>query len=149
MRNRVYSGRRSTTGFALIEVLVSAALFSIGILGLVALQARSVQFSSDAEDRIIASSLANDLAGLMWTYQTVDVTSAALSGPYATWQARATATAPACLPNCLAGVVEAKAEPSTIAATGTTKATITITWKAANKASSASNSSYSMQVVIP
>ena len=38
-------------GVTLIEVLVSVLIMSFGILGIVALQARAIQFSLDADDR--------------------------------------------------------------------------------------------------
>jgi len=60
-------------GVALLEVLVSLLLFSLGILGLIGLQARAVSFSIDAEDRNRASLLANDVASAMWLQRTVTI----------------------------------------------------------------------------
>lgn len=52
-------------GVTLIEVLVSVLIMSFGILGVVALQARAVQFSLDADDRNRAALFADDLAAQM------------------------------------------------------------------------------------
>jgi type IV pilus assembly protein PilV len=53
-------------GFALLEALISILIFSIGILGIVALQAVSVTNSSANRYRITASFLADQLIGQMW-----------------------------------------------------------------------------------
>ena len=56
------SARASQSGVALIEVLISILLFSLGILGLIGLQARAISFSVDAEDRNRAALFANEIA---------------------------------------------------------------------------------------
>ncbi len=48
-------------GFSLIEVLVTLVLVAIGVLGMVALQGRSIQYTQDAVQRNSAVSLVNDL----------------------------------------------------------------------------------------
>lgn len=53
-------------GMTLIEVLVSLLIFSFGFLGLIGMQARAVQISTDAEDRNRASLLANEIVSQMW-----------------------------------------------------------------------------------
>ncbi|HYD97326.1 MAG TPA: type IV pilus modification protein PilV [Noviherbaspirillum sp.] len=50
-------------GMLLIEALVAILIFSIGILGLVGLQARAVAMSTDAKQRADAAILANQLIG--------------------------------------------------------------------------------------
>ncbi|MEJ1162953.1 type IV pilus modification protein PilV [Variovorax sp. CCNWLW186] len=67
------SVRASQAGVALIEVLVSVLLFSLGILGLIGLQTRAIGLSLDAEDRNRAALLANDIAATMWTTRTVAI----------------------------------------------------------------------------
>lgn len=49
----------------MIEVLVTLILISIGVLGMVALQSRTVQYTQDAVQRNSAALLANDLVELM------------------------------------------------------------------------------------
>lgn len=58
--------RRPQRGMALLEVLVSVLLFSLGILGLIGLQARAISYSVEAEDRNRAALLANEIASAMW-----------------------------------------------------------------------------------
>ena len=64
---------RNQGGAFLLEVLISILIFSFALLGLVALQARAVQFSVNAEDRNRAALLANELVATMLTQQSVDV----------------------------------------------------------------------------
>lgn len=57
--------KRRLSGFSMIEVLVTLLLISIGILGMVALQARTIQYTQDAVQRNNAAMLANDLVELI------------------------------------------------------------------------------------
>lgn len=52
-------------GFSLIEVLVTLVLITIGVLGMVALQSRSIAFTQDTTQRNTAAMLAQDLLELM------------------------------------------------------------------------------------
>lgn len=54
-------------GFSLIEVLVTLLLTSIGILGMVAMQGRSIQYTQDAVQRNTAVALANELIDIIRT----------------------------------------------------------------------------------
>ncbi|RSZ37537.1 fimbrial assembly protein [Variovorax beijingensis] len=83
-RSQASSFRRGQTGIALLEVLVSVLLFSLGLLGLIGLQARAISFSSDAEDRNRAALLANEAVALMWLNKSVNVPAGELSS----WQSR-------------------------------------------------------------
>ena len=58
--------RRSQSGVMLLEALVAILIFSVGILGIVGLQATAVQQSSDARYRAQAAELAQQLLGQMW-----------------------------------------------------------------------------------
>lgn len=62
---------RRARGISLIEVLVVIVLLSFGLIGVVGLQARAVQFSTSAEDSNRAAMLANEMASAMWTNQSV------------------------------------------------------------------------------
>jgi type IV pilus assembly protein PilV len=64
---------RAQRGVALIEVLVSVLLFSLGILGLIGLQTRAINFSVDAADRNRAALLANEIASTMWLNNSIAV----------------------------------------------------------------------------
>lgn len=66
----------------MLEVLVSILLFSFGLLGLVALQARATQYSVDAEDRNRAALLATEISTLMLAQRTLNIPAA----QYTAWQ---------------------------------------------------------------
>jgi len=69
---------RGEAGVALLEVLVAVLLFSLGLLGLIGLQARAVSFSVDAEDRNRAAILANELVATMWLNRSTTLSTDAL-----------------------------------------------------------------------
>lgn len=58
--------RESQRGVMLIEMLIAVLLFSLGILGIVALQAQSIRHVGDAQYRGEAVFLANALVSQMW-----------------------------------------------------------------------------------
>jgi type IV pilus assembly protein PilV len=66
MRNFEVYQPLGETGFVLVEALVAILVFSIGILGIIALQAVSVTNSSESMYRRNASLLADQLIGKMW-----------------------------------------------------------------------------------
>lgn len=57
---------QAQAGVLLLEALIAILIFSLGILSLVALQATSIQLTSDAKYRTDATLLANRLIGRMW-----------------------------------------------------------------------------------
>lgn len=64
---------RPQRGMALLEVLVSVLLFSLGILGLIGLQVRAINYSVEVEDRNRAAMLANEIASAMWLSNSVTI----------------------------------------------------------------------------
>jgi len=107
---------KSQGGMMLLEVLVSILIFSIGLLGTVAMYARSIQNSVASEDRARASLLANELVATMWTNGTLNLSTAIVDG----WNARVdAASSPA---TGLPGGVGTVSVASGLA-------TITITWQ--------------------
>lgn len=61
------SGRRSRQhGGFLLEALVGILIFTLGVLGLVALQGRAIAYTSDAQYRGEAAYLANSYVSKMW-----------------------------------------------------------------------------------
>ncbi|MCJ0973724.1 type IV pilus modification protein PilV [Pseudomonas sp. PS1] len=52
-------------GFSMIEVLVAIIIISIGVLGLVAMQGKTIQYTQDASQRNVAAMLASDLMELV------------------------------------------------------------------------------------
>lgn len=84
------SRRRAQRGFTLIEVLVALLIFSFGVLGMVGMQARAVQYSIQTGDRARAALLASEIVSQMWANQSTTVSSSDL----AAWQARVTDALP-------------------------------------------------------
>jgi type IV pilus assembly protein PilV len=123
-------------GMSLIEVLVSLVIFSIGVLGMVGLQARATQLSIDAEDRTRATLLANELVSQMWAAGTTGVS----QGVVVAWQRRLADTAAGGLPNAEGEVSEPDGEGVV---------TIRITWRSPAKLPSDPASSYVTKVVQP
>jgi type IV pilus assembly protein PilV len=61
---------RYQSGSLLLEGMVAILIFSLGILGLMALQAASIRLSDDARGRSDAAFLANKIIGQMWLQDT-------------------------------------------------------------------------------
>jgi type IV pilus assembly protein PilV len=61
-----HGGARRQQGAALLEALFAVLLFSVGVLGLVGLQAASIKNSADAKYRSDAAQLAKQIVGQMW-----------------------------------------------------------------------------------
>ena len=136
-RNR---GPKRQSGLTLIEVLVAFLILSFGLLGLVGLQARAIQYSVSAEDTNRAALLANEIASTIVTStlpgQDISLSSTVTNA----WKARVSNTAGGGLPN---GV-------GTISTAGKV-ATITLTWRGTGAASGAANATnkYVTQVILP
>lgn len=128
----------------LLEVLVSILIFSIGLLGTVALQARATQFATTAEDRTRAALLANELAAEMWTRGTADPNAdATLKGIVDDWEDRVGDIE-------RGGIADGAANVSFLNGV----ATIEVTWGRPSFSNGASapargESSYQTQVAIP
>jgi type IV pilus assembly protein PilV len=131
-RPRTLQARR-LRGFTLIEVLVVLLLFSVGLLGLVGLQAKAMQVSVGSEDSTRAALLANELASQMWGGQCITVGPSTLTA----WKLRLANPAVDGLPNGAGTVTVASGV-----------ATITVTWRAPQEPVSSTHQ-YVTQVVIP
>ncbi|MBB3102109.1 type IV pilus modification protein PilV [Azomonas macrocytogenes] len=59
-------------GFSLIEMLVTIVLVAIGVLGMVAMQARTITFTQDSVQRNAAAMLADDLIEIIRSADIVD-----------------------------------------------------------------------------
>jgi type IV pilus assembly protein PilV len=77
---------RSSLGFSMIEVLITLLLVCIGVLGMVAMQGRTQQYTQDSVQRNNAAMLANDL---------IELIRANPNGPPAFYKAKGTAFASA------------------------------------------------------
>ena len=137
--NRHISGRRHLAGVSLIEVLVSILIFSFGIVGLIGLQARALQYSTSAEDTSRASLLANELASTIVVSQTNPRTALVPAAALAAWQLRVADTINGGLPN---GV-------GTVTLVNATTADITIQWRPPSAATTATPNQYVTQVIVP
>ena len=84
-------------GVMLLEALIAILIFSVGILGLIAMQAQAVNFTADAKYRSDAAFLADEIIGQMWVDQTNLATYANPGGTapaLATWVAKVNSTLP-------------------------------------------------------
>ena len=68
--NRLKSTQQA--GSVLLEALIAVLIFSMGVLSVVAMQAKAVQAASDAKYRSDASLLAGEFLGQMWTSDRVN-----------------------------------------------------------------------------
>lgn len=119
----------------LLEALIAILIFSIGVLGIVKLQAASIQQASAAEYRVVASMMANDVISQMWAS---DKTPATLKSnfetgtPYTAWRSKVIASG---LPGVSATLNAPTVSITSVAAGGTggtasNQATVTVFWKA-------------------
>lgn len=119
----------------LLEALISILIFSLGILGIVKLQAVSVQQSSTANYRVIASLMANDVISQMWGSNKNTLKTDFESGqPYSAWVAKVVASG---LPNVSQQTNKPTIVINTVAAGGTdpsnlssNQAVVTVFWQA-------------------
>lgn len=126
---------KSQSGMLLLEALISILIFSIGLLGAVGLQAASTQNANNAEQRIIAAHLANDMVAQMWLRKTSQPSDANLSKDIAEWKK---AVGKSALPNVTGNV--------TLAAGVTT---VSVTWKAPSKKSTENSNRLETSLAIP
>lgn len=91
-----------SSGFVLLEVLIAILIFSLGVVGLIGLQAISAKNSTDARYRSEAALLVNQLIGDMWvtdrTIPTLQTFNTNQSG-YNTWLSSITSTLPGVVAN--------------------------------------------------
>lgn len=75
-------GARGVRGFSMVEVLIAIVVLSFGLLGMVGLQAFSIQANRDARLQSVAVDLARELAEMMRGNKQVGVQTSAASNPY-------------------------------------------------------------------
>ena len=127
-------------GFVLIEALVSIAIFSFALIGLVSLQAASLASATDAKYRSDASYLSTQIIGQLWSdranvtaYNHRNTGTPCLPGGAATtnavvlsWLAEVAAT----LPGAASSVQTLSIVPAAAPSTATT-VTVVVCWKRA------------------
>lgn len=133
----------------LLEVLIALLIFSLGVLGLVGLQANAVQQSGQAKYRADAALLADDLVGRMWVSDrsttTLNTEFAEEDGAeYQAWKARVETTLPGVADNPpsiafetvapLPALLGSGTEGASTDLTASTRVTITLRWKAPSAA---------------
>ena len=114
---------KSESGFLIIEGLIAILIFSLGILGLVALQATVIKETGEAKYRMEAIQFTNQLIGQMWAEDKV-----ALSNNFASpdgtrflaWKSEVIATG---------GLPGAASNPPTVVFGTNNQVTITVSWK--------------------
>jgi type IV pilus assembly protein PilV len=84
--NKFSPHHRTQRGASLIEVLVAVLIFSFGLLGLVGLQSRAMQFTGDADGTNRAAALASEITSQMYVLGTGDTGNATLSAAIDTWK---------------------------------------------------------------
>ena len=127
---------REQCGMALLECLMALLIFSVGLLGLLGLEARVMNISVDSEDRNRAALFAGELASQMWLNSTVTPATA----DYATLLASVNDQTKGGLPS---GVV------TVVPVAGTTNAAdITVTWQEVSDAP-LSPSTLTTRVILP
>lgn len=62
--------KKQQEGVMLLEALIAIVIFSLGVLGVVGMQASAVSTVQDAKYRTDAGLLVNELLGMMWAQQT-------------------------------------------------------------------------------
>jgi type IV pilus assembly protein PilV len=127
---------RAQRGVALLESLMALLIFSIGLLGLLGLEARVMNISVDSENRNRAALFAGEVASQMWMNATVTPGTAAYTALLATVNDQTKGGLPG-------GAV------TVVPVAGTTNAAdITVTWQEVSDAP-ASPSTLTTRVVLP
>jgi type IV pilus assembly protein PilV len=138
--------RHGQGGFMLLEALIAIVIFSIGILGLLALQAVAINNASGAKYRSDAALQAENLVGQMWVSSRVPASlqanfaSAGGGQPYATWASGVAAV----LPGAATYTPVVTVQPVTTTVTPSSLVTITIYWKAPNEDKAAPPHQYTL-----
>ena len=57
--------RMKSAGFSLLEVLITILLITVGVLGMVAMQGKAIQYTQDSVERTYAASLAYELLDII------------------------------------------------------------------------------------
>ncbi|HTC38879.1 MAG TPA: type IV pilus modification protein PilV [Steroidobacteraceae bacterium] len=121
-------------GMALLECLMALLIFSVGLLGLLGLEARVMNISTDSENRGRASMLASEVASQMWLNNTVSAAAPAVVAAGANAGNQTLGGLPG-------GVVTVTAVPGT-----TNAADITVTW---TEVTDATASTLTTRVILP
>lgn len=78
--------RNRSSGFSMIEVLVSLLITVIGVLGMVALQSKAIPYTQDSVQRNTAIMLVDDLVEILRSAKACTTTNDCMKPPGATFQ---------------------------------------------------------------
>lgn len=128
--------RKTQSGIMLLEALIAILIFSIGILGIVGMQASTIKASRDGKFRADANLLANELIGEMWVSArdgaTLQANFATGGAAYTAWATRVAAALP--------GITTTVNQPTVVVTPGTigppataSTVAVTVTWQAPNE----------------
>jgi type IV pilus assembly protein PilV len=134
-RARLSRALKDQRGIVLLEALVALLIFSVGVLGLIGLQATSVKQASAAEYRSTAVLQANDLVSRMWVSDRTDLILQAQyvtdGDGYKAWKDAWASALPGTGVTANKPTVTIASQPKGSTATlGTNLVTITIYWQA-------------------
>jgi type IV pilus assembly protein PilV len=140
MNNLANIKQSSQQGSVLIEALIAFLIFSLGILGVIGLQAAAIGNTLDARYRSDAAFLANQIIAQMWTDPVMTTTGYDINSTYACVACSSTngnANTQAWVSQIqgsntqlpfLPGVTDAANQPSIVIDQVNNKVTITLTW---------------------
>ena len=133
-RTRIVRGQR---GMALLECLMALLIFSVGLLGLLGLEARVMNISTDSENRGRAALFAGEVASQMWLNSTVTPATTDYTALLATVNDQTQGGLPS-------GVV------TVVPVVGTTNAAdITVTWTEVSDVATGLQSTLTTRVILP
>lgn len=135
-------------GIVLIDAMVAILIFSVGILGMVALQGSAAEMTGAANYRINAAMLADQVIAQMWADTPANIAgdfkgSKGTGGSkYVDWyntitDCTSTSAATGCVPGVKANPPSIDVAPQTIASSGNTQyqVTVTVYWQAPSDSS--------------
>jgi type IV pilus assembly protein PilV len=125
---------RAQRGVALLESMMALLIFSVGLLGLLGLEARVMSTSTNSENRNRAAMLAGEVASQMWLSNSVAPTTTAYNNLIANAGDQTQGGVPG-------GIISVVAVPTT-----TNAADVTVTWQ---EKSDANLSTLTTRVILP
>ena len=140
LKRRTPTQRPASKGFVLLDAMVAVLIFSFGVLGMVALQSSAIQLTGNANYRMNAAMLADQVIAQMWTDPTNLAGYATGGAQYTTWSKTLSCSSATASTSCLPGVT---ANPPTIVVGPAVTyngvnpnylVTVTINWQAPNDA---------------
>ncbi|TLY48849.1 MAG: hypothetical protein E6K53_15455 [Gammaproteobacteria bacterium] len=126
--NRLHTRPARSRGIVMIDALIAIVIFSIGILGMIGLQAAAVKMAGDAKYRSDAAMFADQIIAQMWGDDPKNLTTtyAASGTKYKSWAGA--------IAKILPGIDDTTNVP-TISVGTNNLVTVTVNWKSPNDTS--------------